>query len=931
MVEPMGYQFPELLIQGFVSGSNYDDLQKDLEIKQFTNIIYQSGWQRATDLCFQLTDLKLTPKTRYVVTMRLKDGADHQWQVETWFETGLMTQQLAGEWIGTSHSDLHGIELVKQFNVPQGVQQARLYVTGLGLYEVYLDGMKVGSEYLAPGFTNYSYYTQLATHDVSASLATAGQHELVVRLADGWYRGKLGLNERGGIAANYGNALMTNAELDYQGIDGIAHRVITDHTWVARLSPVTHSGLYYGEDYDVTQTDTKVPVTTFEQPSKYVVDRLSLPITTHERLAVKKVIRTNHGDTVLDFGQNFAGWVIFKDRLVKGTKIQIEFGEIMQNSEFYRENLRSARATFTYVSDGKGNTVRPHFTYFGFRYARLVNFSEVDPDDFQGIALYSDMRTIGAIETDQPLVNRFFKNVQWGQKSNFMDVPTDCPQRDERLGWTGDAQIFAKTASYNMDTYQFFTKYSFDMAVEQSLHQGKVTLYAPAVGQDDGGKAVWSDATTIIPWTMYERTGDAIILTQRFGAMASWVDWIHDRATSKGHPFLWLGDDQLGDWLALDTDDIMHLKGRTPDDLIASAYYYYSASIVAKAATVLGKQPEQDYYQNMADNVKQAFLNEFFTKTGRFITDTQTALALCLNLGLFPENQTKKMTAQLIQTIEKNQNHLTTGFVGTPQLLPALSSNQAHGVAVALFLNQGFPGWLYEVAHGATTIWERWDSVEPDGTINDNGMNSLNHYSAGAVMQWAYEYLVGIQQSDAGRVLTINPGITPEFRHVNGQTEINNGVVKVDWQLLNSAGSKVEIHTTIPFGIQARLQLPRATEYLINGQKYRNGDLLAAGEYVFTYVPATPFLAQFSVHTQLEKYCQDADLTRQLSKLVPFWSFLALPGNMEKFEKYSLLQLSSEMRGIGFKPFNQQDIQTINQVFTNAASRHVQEEEQHHA
>ncbi|ETY72515.1 alpha-L-rhamnosidase [Lactiplantibacillus fabifermentans] len=930
MRQPMGFQFPSLTIQATINGTVTEKLTRQLTIKMGATVVYQTDWEAAPTLTFEVTKLKLTPRTRYTVTVALRT-ARTKVEKSTWFETGLGQSALSGQWLGTTRDDLHGIELTKQIMVPKDIKQARLYVTGLGLYEAYLDGHKVGQEYLAPGFTNYNYYLQVATYDVSRLLQIAGEHQLTIRLADGWYRGKLGLSHRGGTAAVYGNTLMANAELHYQDVSGVDHQVVTDETWQAQLSPVTHAGIYYGEDYDATQLTTPIPLTTFPKPSKYVVDRLSLPITAHEQLPVKQVIQTQHGDTVLDFGQNFAGWVTFNNHLPKGAKVSLEFGEIMQNGEFYRDNLRSARAAFTYVSDGQTGPVRPHFTYFGFRYVRLVDFPTIDPDDFTGVALYSDMATTGKLTTDNPEVNQLFNNVMWGQKSNFMDVPTDCPQRDERLGWTGDAAIFARTASYNMNTYQFFTKYSFDMAVEQSLHQGKLTLYAPAVDQPDGGKAVWSDAATIIPWTMYLRTGDTAILQRSFGAMASWVDWVHDRTKAQGQPYLWLDDDQLGDWLALDTEDILHLKGRTPDDLIASAYYYYSAKIVAQVAQVLDKQPEQTYYQDLAQHIKDAFLAEFFTASGRLITQTQTGLALCLTLGLVPTGQGSALTQALVTAVEKQQNHLTTGFVGTPALLPALSANGEHALAMNVFLNESFPGWLYEVQHGATTIWERWDSVQADGTINDNGMNSLNHYSAGAVMQWGYEYLLGLQFGKDAQHVTIAPGVDPQLRFVSGQTAIATGTIKLAWRILNALGTKAQLDLTIPYGTTATINIPRATSWQVGANTYPNGSDLPAGQYVITWTPTTPFLNQATVDTQLVKYNADTALTNKLSQVVPFWGFLTLPGNMQNFEQYSLRQLSAEMRGIGFTPFDDPTIEKINAIFKTAAQQQAQKEETTHA
>ncbi|APX71403.1 family 78 glycoside hydrolase catalytic domain [Companilactobacillus allii] len=911
MNNPIGFELNDLFINGTIHADKYpDNLKKRLIITTDNEIVFKTEWQIAEDLIFKPV-FQLQSKTRYNVKFELKDTQEII-SKSAFFETGLMTGFNNSQWIGTDDASIHGLNLIKQINVPKEVSQGRLYVSGLGVYEVYIDDQKIGTEYLAPGFTNYNYYVQIATHDITKFLQSPGVHTIRISLGDGWYRGKLGIKEHGGKANQYGNALMANAEIDYSDNAGVEHNIGTDDSWQAQSSQITHSGIYYGEDLDQTVLANKLLLKTFEQPSKHLKDRLSLPIKEHESFRVKEKIITPSNGVVLDFGQNMAGWVTFKNTLPKGTKVELEYGEIIQNGELYRGNLRSARATFTYVSDGQVHPVRPHFSYFGFRYVKLIGFpNDFDVDNFQARALYSDMESIGNIKSDNKLVNQLFSNVQWGQRSNFMDVPTDCSQRDERLGWTGDAAIFAKTASYNMDTYQFNRKYSYDIAVEQSINNGKVPLYVPAVDGDDGGKAVWSDVATIIPWISYLRTKDKSVLLQNFGAMMSWVDWVHDYAKQTRNEFLWLDADQLGDWLALDTEDIMHLKGKTPDELIASAYYYQSVKIVADSAEVLNAKREHEYYQLLSEKIKESFITEFFTGSGRLITDTQTALSICLNLRLYPHGDQRKLADKLVERIEKDRNHLTTGFVGTPALLPALSQNNQNELAVQLFLNEDYPSWLYQVKLGATTIWERWDSVNPDGKINDNGMNSLNHYSTGAVMQWAYEYLLGIKQ---GNQLVIKPEISPKFSSMEGYTQLTTGQVRVAWKI-SSSGSVVKVILDLPYNQSAVVELPKTKTWLADGVQHENGDILTNGHHEISYQTTTPLVNNFDIHTALAKFIGNKDITNKLNKLVPFWGFLNLPGNMEHFKDYSILQLSQEMKGIGFSPLTQTQIDRINQMF----------------
>lgn len=920
MTNPIGFRMENHLhIVGFLNEPLSQCVKRKLVIRNGRTVVFDTDWQIAENLIFDFS-LKLRPRTYYTVDLQLKVESEVIHKTDS-FETGLMDEKLPAKWIGSNKIGLHSLILRKSFTT-RNPKKARLYISGLGLYEAYIDGVKVGDEFLTPGFTNYNCKLQLQTYDLTKTIKK-GRHTLSVMLGDGWYRSKLGLKVHGGQPNNYGEKLMAAACLRIT--EGEDEQIIaTDESWEILTSPISHSGIYYGEDLDDNrQAESLGLATVMNKPTEHLSDRLSLPIKIHEHFHPLKIMRTPKGSLVLDFGQNLAGWVIFKNMIPKGKRISIEYGETLQNGEFYRKNLRSARAKFTYISDGVNKLVRPHFTYFGFRYIKLNGFPEgISLDDFEAVALYSSMNESGFIHTDNSLVNKLFNNIKWGQKSNFIDIPTDCPQRDERLGWTGDAAIFAKTASYNMDTFEFFKKFSKDIAIEQNLQGGRVPLYVPRVDTDDGGKAVWSDAATLIPWISYQRSMDLVILRQNFDSMMSWVDWIHDRAKSQGNEYLWLNDDQLGDWLALDTEDIMKLKGKTPDDLIASAFYYYSSLIVGMAAKKLGLKHESLYYNQLAELIKKSFINHFFTDDGLTIADTQTGIAICLVFKLYPKEVKQKLVQKLVEKIEKRNNHLDTGFVGTPLLLPALTENNQEKLALRLFLNEDYPSWLYEVKHGATTIWERWNSIDKNGHIADNGMNSLNHYSNGAVMSWAYESLLGLKQE--GYNVIFKPFIAPQFLKVSGQIMLPTGLVKVSWKIRDTR--HVQFQISVPFGSKLQIKIKNLKTLTMNGKSCPEN--LSSGNYQLLLTTKTPIIETFDVHTPIQEYKDNKKLTEKLKNLVPFWSFLQIPGNMEHFAKYSLFQLSHEMKGIGFKPFSNKDINRINELFKSFAYLGVKNEQQ---
>lgn len=872
MNHPLGFELSDLRIDFSITDTvTADHPQKQLIITVAgqKQPFYESGWEAFNNNYFDLAALELTPKTRYQATVSVKNGHETA-QAATWFETGKMDEPFTAEWIANPDKNIQNTLFKRCFKLDQAIANARLYMTGLGLYEARLNHAQVGDEFLAPGVTAYDQRVQVQTYDVTDQLQI-GENELLVGTADGWYKGNYGFD--GGKDNIYGDQHRVIAELDVTYADGTTTQINTDGQWLTTAGPVTKSSIYYGEDFDATwEPAAWQPVTVLTTADKAVLkDRLSLPLKAEKKLPVKEVIHTPAGETVLDFGQNQAGWMEFYCDEPKGTKITLEAGEILQQGNFYRGNLREARAAFTYIADGEAKWVRPHFTYFGYRYLRVSgNTKPVKADHYRAVVIYSAMPATGNIETDNPKVNRLFANVQWGQRSNFFDVPTDCPQRDERLGWTGDADIFSNTAALNMNVFAFFKKYARDMAIEQANHDGMLTMYAPAMGVDDGGAAVWGDAATFIPWNMYQDYGDLAIVKQNYAAMKAWVDWITKVTKTPG---LWTGTFQFGDWIALDGENPALPTGKTDENFIASVYYYASAKIVAQAAALLGQAADARNYADLADQIKQNIQHEFITATGRVAVDTQTAYALVLYFGLVSDDLKPRVTADLVNRLKKDHDHLKTGFVGTPFINQVLSANGEHKLAAKIFLQEDFPSWLYAVNMGATTVWERWNSVREDGSMNPEGMNSLNHYSIGAIMEWAYKYVLGLRDHTPGyQEFTFAPEFDYRLKHVRGHFQSSYGDIKISYQIETNADHLIKLYLTLPFGTTAHVKLPRSTQgpVTVNDQTLANGTFeLPAGDYELAYVPDQDYVERYNAQTPIKEIMADAELVARIDQIDP--------------------------------------------------------------
>ncbi len=825
--QPLGFQPDPLHLSWVVEGST-GTKQHHARVQVFQGelCLFDSGNDPHADSMDYPLPLSLSPRTRYRWIVEVTSDNGDTAVGESWFETGKQTEPWVGKWISPARNPSHaGIILEKEINLPD-ITAGRAYLCGLGICECYINGKKLGDEFLAPGYHSYDLHLQVQTYDCGG-LFHPGKNTIQLWLADGWFKGRLGFD--GGHTDLYGERLCAIGEF-YLNCESEEIVIPTDESWVARPSPITFSSIYDGEHYDARlECAGEAGAVEVCPPHNCgpLEDRCGLPIVKKEHF-LPDVLHTPGGETVLDFGQNLTGWVEFDCALPAGQSLRLTAGEILQNDCFYRENLRTAKAEYIYTSNGQPAHVRPRSTFYGFRYMkaewRIAQGpwqslpSDVNVSQFTAWHLRSDFDQTGFIETGNAKVNQLLSNILWGQKDNFLDVPTDCPQRDERLGWTGDAQIFSETACCNMDVSAFFRKYLWDMRAEQSLIDGAVPNVVPRLKEGmvaEYGACPWADAGVIIPWNVYLYYGSKSLLAETYPGMKAWVDY-QQKQVREDSPLL-ADRFHFADWLALDNPQPGPF-GKTDGGYVANAYYYRCTSIVAQAAADLGL-PEAQAYRQSAESIKTAILAEYFTPDGLCSSGTQTGEALAILFGLTPDRE--KAGAQLNRMVAENNGKLNTGFVGTAMLMPALSETGHHDCATDLLLNEEYPGWLYAVNLGATTIWERWNSVLPDGTINSEGMNSLNHYSYGSVGAWVHRYLMGLQPIEPGfRAARIAPMPDSRLGQLTGQMNTPCGTFQVQWTYEQDT---MAFTITVPFGATAQLILPDGTaEWLSSGTHQRS-------------------------------------------------------------------------------------------------------------
>ncbi len=767
-------------------------------------------------------------RTRYYWRVRVWDtsGRVSPWSPPAFWETGLQPADWTAEWIGPPATAADSLPspspfLRRAFRVGDAVRSARLYVTSLGLYEVYLNGQRVGDQLFTPGWTSYRRRLQYQTYDVTA-LLRSGANIVGAILGDGWYRGNLGFFRQRNL---YGRRLGIRAQLEIRYESGRTERVVSDTGWKTTAGPVLGSDIYGGETYDArrelsgwasapfddrawTAVALLEPAST--QPA--LVAAMSPPVRRVRELRPVSIRLAPSGETLFDLGQNFTGWARLTVTGPAGTTVTMRFGEVLdKGGNLYTANLRAAAQTDRYTLSGKSREVyEPHFTFHGFRYVAVAGLpSQADSTTITGIAVSSDLGQTGSFVTSDSLLNQLQRNIVWGQRSNFLDVPTDCPQRDERLGWTGDAQVFARTAAFNMDVNGFFAKWLGDVAADQDP-SGSVPWVIPnPLGGDSvrfAGTAGWSDVAVIIPWTMYLTYGDRRLLERQYPSMRAWVDYAHRRA---GTGLIWRPGWQFGDWLALHSDDPSYPGATTGTDLIATAFLAHSTDLVSRTAAVLGRTDDAASYRALFRAIREAFDREFVSRTGRVGENTQTAYALAIAFDLLPDSLVPAAAGRLAQDVAAREHHLTTGFLGTPYLLHVLGATGHMADAFALLAQRSYPSWLYPITRGATTMWERWDGIRPDSSFEDPGMNSFNHYAFGAVGDWMYQNIGGIDVDPAVpgyRRARIAPRPGAGLTSASASLETVYGKLSSAWRL-DAGGQRFVLDVTIPANTSAEVTL----------------------------------------------------------------------------------------------------------------------------
>ena len=692
------------------------------------------------------------------------------------------------------------------------IKSAYLKISALGLYQAELNGQKISNDYFRPGLTQYNNRIQYQVYDVTNNLKE-GKNVVNVTVAAGWYAGYYGWDQR---KNKFGNATALIAQIDINYLDGSHAQVVTNKDWIEKSTPIEMADIYQGVTINY---NTEIKKIGYMQEIEYPKEKLVIQEGPSVRIVQRFKPVTSfweNGDLVYDFGQNMAGIIDLKLAHPKKDQVIItKYGEtLLKQKTFYNGNLRSAKATDKFILSDKSTKLSTSFTYHGFRYIKIHGISsESEIAEIYAVALSSTGEFLGSFMTDNPKINRLQKNIEWSIKSNFFDIPTDCPQRDERLGWTGDAQIIGPTASFLTNTRYFLGKWLKDVAIDQKDKGGAVPIVSPNILKGSFGDGHmqaatgWSDVVTFLPWAIYKAYGDSSILQTQYPSMKAWVDYVMSRGSN---PYLWNTDIQLGDWLSLDSPH----KGADPcisatdPAQIATCFFAESTRILALTAKILNKMSDYIFYNNVHQKIIIEF-NQYFLDANKTLkSNTQTGNVLALKFGLLA-GQAKQVAIQSLVTQLYNNGQLVTGFLGTPFLCEVLIDNGYRDLAYSLLFNEKFPSWLYEVNHGATTIWERWNSVMPDYTMNPDGMNSLNHYAFGSIGMFMYKYLGGIRMRKPGYKESMIYPILPtsnDINHILVQYNSVNGLIQNEW---TRNDKNFEMETIIPDNTEGLIVLPQ--------------------------------------------------------------------------------------------------------------------------
>ncbi|WP_276359814.1 alpha-L-rhamnosidase [Daejeonella sp. H1SJ63] len=850
LVNPIGIDAlqPRFSWQLSGEGRNLKQTAYELKVLNSSKTVWNSGKVSSDQSVFvEYAGKTLEAGKKYTWQVKVYDqnGKAGAWSEAAFFRMGMISKEnWKAQWItpGYEEDSLRASPLFrKQFKSSKKIIAATANITSHGMYEAFINGKRIGDAYLTPGWTSYSTRLQYQSYDVTSSLRS-GDNAIGVVLGNGWYRGIMGFSNQKDI---YGKDLALLFQLEIEYSDGSKEQIISDGSWKSSTGAIVYSEIYNGETIDARKAKTGWNNINYNDrdwtnagEANFTKDNLiateNEPVKKQEKFNPVKIFTTPKGEKVIDFGQNLVGWVVMKAKGNPGDRIVLSHAEVLdKQGNFYTDNLRAARAQNTYIlKGGEEEIFEPHFTWQGFRYLRVEGISgELNPNNFTAVALYSDMATSGTFKSSNPMVNQLQHNIRWGQRGNFLDVPTDCPQRDERLGWTGDAQVFSRTAAFNMNVHSFFSKWLKDLEADQI--DGQVPHVVPNIlGKNNLNSTGWADVATIIPWNLYLAYGDKKVLETQYSSMRAYVESIRKIAKND----LWNSGSHYGDWLYFRPvdDDNDGRSAVTDKFLIAQCFYAHSTQLLINAAQVLNRQDDVQQYTELLKRIKTAFMNEYVSPNGRLTSGTQTAYVLALNFDMLPENQRKQAADRLAENI-KTYGHLTTGFLGTPYLCHVLTRFGYTDLAYKLLLHDKFPSWLYPVRMGATTIWERWDGIKPNGTFQSVGMNSFNHYAYGAIGDWMYRKMVGIDTFEDGvgyKHIRIQPHIGGGFSNASASLETYYGKVSNEWKLENG---KLKMDVSIPVNTFATIYIPAktASDITESGRELSKESIQGSGgEYV---------------------------------------------------------------------------------------------------
>ena len=824
-------------------------------------IVWETKAESEESVLIPYAGEELRDETLYQVSVEATDNHGNTAVGEMYFETGILLPETFQAKMITHdfpEEETACPIFFRTFAAKGNVKKARIYTTARGVYEAYLNGERIGEDRMTPGWTSYHHRLQYQVYDITEMLRE--ENEIGIMVGNGWYKGILGFYCQ---PNQYGDRVGAFAEIHLEYEDGTREVISTDESWNVRTGEVRYSEIYMGETIDTTAGEAQDreqsgirtgAVSVMEFDKSTLTAQENEPVRITERVPAKKLIVTPKGEKLVDFGQNLTGLAEVKVHGQKGQKIVIRHAEVLdKDGNFYPDTLRQAKSEDTYICNGEEQVFLPHFTFHGFRYICVEGMDDMRLDQFTACVMHSDMEKSGDFQCSNQKVNQLQSNIAWGQRSNFLDIPTDCPQRDERLGWTGDAQIFSWTASFNRNTALFFRKWMRDVAAESSLEKGVPHVVPDILGSYSS--SAWSDVAVIVPWVVYQTYGDKGILEENWKCMHEWVDYIKSQCGANG---LWQTGFQYGDWLALDKEESADRTGATDKYMIANAYYLYVTDLVRQTAEVLGFAEEAEKYQKLYDTTLEAFRQEYYTSTGRIVSETQTGAILSLYFNLAREKDRERILQTLKTNIENHKNHLATGFVGTPYLCHTLSENGEHELAATVFMKEDYPSWLYAVNMGATTVWERWNSIMPDGSFDVSGMNSLNHYAYGSIGDWMYRKVAGVSQLKPGyKKFKVQPKFVKGIEEAGVTFESVYGQIESKWSCKDG---KICGYVKVPVNTTAEIHLPEKEEVLTVG----------SGVYEYEYETVTNLAYErFSMDSTMGEILAQPLAVEMFNQMVP--------------------------------------------------------------